>query len=58
MPRPKFRGKATKQSCRKYVSKRISHHFHKGRALEQSVAIALSEGRKERCGKYIGRKKK
>ena len=59
MPRPKFRGKATKKSCRKYASKRIRHEFEKGYSDKQAIAIGLSETRasKPQCAKYIGRKR-
>lgn len=59
MPRPKFKGKATKKSCRKYASMRIKHEFEMGYPRKQSIAIGLNEIRREKpkCSKYIGKKK-
>ena len=59
MPRPKFKGKATKKSCRKYSSKRIKHEFEKGEERARAIAIGLSETRQEKpaCARYIGRKR-
>lgn len=57
MPRPKFKGKATKKSCRKYASKRIEHFMDEGRPQKQAVAIGLSESRKEGCGRFVGKKR-
>lgn len=59
MPKPKFKGKATKKNCRKYASMRIKHEHEQGYPNMQAIAIGLSETRqaKPRCSRYIGRKK-
>jgi len=56
MPKPKFKGKRTKKSCREYASKRVAYHIRRGRPSGQSIAIGLDEARKEKCEKYIKRR--
>ena len=49
MPLKKIRRPATKEKCRKNISKNISFLMEEGRPQKQAVAIALSVARKAGC---------